>query len=104
MATGKRSQAGNGRLSRVLTTLLLLKTGYLYVPYSSLESVIELNKSNYYLALRETQGTFDKKKENFEPWVVFFLRSLKAQKENLAKKYQTGRTSKTGFLYDDIYL
>jgi hypothetical protein len=37
-------QDGNGRLSRVLTTLLLLKSGYSYVPYSSLESVIEANK------------------------------------------------------------
>src|SRR5450432_4267007 len=48
---------GNGRLSRVLTTLLLLRSGYGYVPYSSLESVIELSKEQYYLALRRTQGT-----------------------------------------------
>src|SRR5581483_347780 len=45
-------QDGNGRLWRLLTTLLLLKTGYSYVPYSSLESVIEDNKEGYYLALR----------------------------------------------------
>src|SRR3972149_6299162 len=50
-------QDGNGRLSRVLTTLLLLQAGYAYVPYSSLESVIEQNKEDYYLALRQTQGT-----------------------------------------------
>ena len=50
-------QDGNGRLSRVLTTLLLLRVGYYYVPYSSLESVIERNKEGYYLALRQTQGT-----------------------------------------------
>jgi Fic family protein len=37
-------QDGNGRLSRVLTTLLLLQAGYAYVPYCSLESVIEANK------------------------------------------------------------
>ena len=52
-------QDGNGRLSRVLTTLLLLKAGYGYVPYSSLESVIEQNKEAYYLALRRTRGTLD---------------------------------------------
>ena len=40
-------QDGNGRLSRVLTTLLLLQAGYAYVPYSSLESVIEANKEAY---------------------------------------------------------
>jgi len=37
-------QDGNGRLSRLLTTLLLLQAGYAYVPYSSLESVIENSK------------------------------------------------------------
>ena len=40
-------QDGNGRLSRVLTTLLLLRSGYDYVPYSSLESIIEQNKDSY---------------------------------------------------------
>ena len=50
-------QDGNGRLSRVLTTLLLLQAGYAYVPYSSLESIIEQNKQGYYLALRQTQDT-----------------------------------------------
>ena len=50
-------QDGNGRLSRVLTTLLLLRAGYEYVPYSSLESVIERSKEAYYLALRNTQST-----------------------------------------------
>jgi Fic family protein len=50
-------QDGNGRLSRVLTTLLLLRAGYAYVPYSSLERVIEQSKDSYYLALRRTQGT-----------------------------------------------
>ena len=48
-------QDGNGRLSRLLTNLLLLKCGYNYVMYSSLESIIEENKSSYYLALRKTQ-------------------------------------------------
>src|SRR6516225_960182 len=54
---------GNGRLSRVLTTLLLLRAGYGYVPYSSMESVIEANKDNYYLALRRTQQTIRKGKQ-----------------------------------------
>lgn len=50
-------QDGNGRLSRILTTLLLLRAGYAYVPYSSLESVIEHSKEVYYRALRQTQET-----------------------------------------------
>ena len=49
-------QDGNGRLSRVLTTLLLLQAGYAYVPYSSLESVIEQNKEAYYLARKFRQA------------------------------------------------
>ena len=49
-------QDGNGRLSRILTTLLLLQAGYAYVPYSSLESVIEQNKEDYYRALRADPG------------------------------------------------
>jgi len=50
-------QDGNGRLSRVLTTLLLLRSGYEYVPYASLESIVEENKDLYYKALRRTQTT-----------------------------------------------
>ena len=81
-------QDGNGRLSRALTTLLLLKAGYAYVPYSSLESVVEQSKEDYYLALRRTQGTLKNEIPNFEPWLRFFLRSLKQQKDHLARKIE----------------
>lgn len=79
---------GNGRLSRVLTTLLLLKAGYAYVPYSSLESVVEQNKGSYYVALRQTQVTIWEKSQNWEPWLLFFLRSLHAQVKRLEKKIE----------------
>ena len=81
-------QDGNGRLSRVLTTLLLLKTGYAYVPYSSLESIIEQNKEGYYLALRQTQGTIRTESPNWQPWVKFFFQSLAAQVKRLEKKVE----------------
>ena len=81
-------QDGNGRLSRVLTSLLLLQAGYAYVPYSSLESVIELNKEAYYLALRQTQGTIRTAQPNWQPWLVFFLRSLAEQVRRLEKKIE----------------
>ncbi len=77
---------GNGRLSRVLTTLLLLRAGYGYVPYSSMESIIERNKDNYYLTLRRTQQTIRKEEQNWEPWLVFFLKTMAKQKDNLAEK------------------
>ena len=77
---------GNGRLSRILTTLLLLRHGYAYVPYSSMETVIEANKENYYLSLKRTQQTIRSDKQNWQPWVIFFLRTMVKQKDNLAFK------------------
>jgi Fic family protein len=81
-------QDGNGRLSRALTTLLLLQAGYAYVPYSSLESVVEQNKDTYYLALRQTQGTIRTEAPNWQPWLVFFLRSLAEQVRRLEIKVE----------------
>ena len=81
-------QDGNGRLSRVLTTLLLLQSGYAYVPYSSLESVIEQSKEAYYLALRQTQGTIRTDSPNWQPWLLFFLRALAEQVKRLNRKIE----------------
>lgn len=79
-------QDGNGRLSRILTTLLLLQNGYAYVPYSSLESLIEFNKESYYLALRKTQSSIRTKMPDWQPWLVFFLRMLHQQTKRLSEK------------------
>ncbi len=84
-------QDGNGRLSRVLTTLLLLQSGYAYVPYSSLESVVEHSKEAYYLALRQTQGTIRSPAPNWQPWLLFFLRSLAEQVRRLSRKVERER-------------
>ena len=81
-------QDGNGRLSRVLTTLLLLQAGYAYVPYSSLESMIENSKEGYYLALRQTQTTVRTDAPNWQPWLLFFMRALQQQKRRLAVKVE----------------
>jgi Fic family protein len=84
-------QDGNGRLSRVLTTLLLLRAGYVYAPYASLERVIEENKDLYYKALRRTQTTLKGEKPDWEPWIGFFLRCLKKQKDSLASRLDRER-------------
>ncbi len=84
-------QDGNGRLSRILTTLLLLRAGYAYVPYSSLESVIEQSKEAYYLSLRRTQGTIRTDAPDWNPWLEFFLRALQRQKQRLEKKMDRER-------------
>jgi len=81
-------QDGNGRLSRILTSLLLLKAGYNYIPYSSMESVIERNKESYYLSLRRTQTTLESESTDWLPWLRFFLTSLKRQKDHLEQKLQ----------------
>jgi Fic family protein len=88
-------QDGNGRLSRVLTTLMLLRAGYGHVPFSSLESIIEASKEGYYRALRRTQTTLASKKPDWEAWLVFFLRSLVKQKDALAKKIAIEDTQAT---------
>lgn len=84
-------QDGNGRLSRILTSLLLLRTGYAYVPYSSVESIIERNKEGYYLALRQTQSTLRKGGVNWHPWLLFFLKTLLQQTRTLSKKIERER-------------
>ena len=84
-------QDGNGRLSRVLTTLLLLRAGYAYVPYSSLESVIEQSKEGYYLALRRTQGIIRTEAPDWTPWLTFFLTALQRQMRRLRGKVERER-------------
>jgi len=79
-------QDGNGRLSRIITTLLLMRAGYLYVPFSSLEHIIEENKDAYYLSLRRAQSTLATDNSQLPEWILFFLRSLKRQTEVLSSK------------------
>ncbi|WEK36916.1 MAG: Fic family protein [Candidatus Pseudobacter hemicellulosilyticus] len=81
-------QHGNGRLSRLLTTLLLLKTGYGYVPFSSLEHVIEQNRDAYHQSLRRTQATIRAINPDWSPWIMYFLKALQQQKDRLAAKLE----------------
>lgn len=84
-------QNGNGRLSRVLTTLLLLRGGYEWVQFSSLERVIEQSKDRYYLALRLTQRTIRTATPDWQPWLEFFLRALQQQAARLRIKVDRER-------------
>lgn len=88
-------QDGNGRLSRVITTLMLLRAGYAYVPYTSLESIIENSKEGYYRALRRTQTTLNTDSPDWEAWLLFFIRSLGKQKDALVAKivFEESRSS-----------
>ena len=82
-------QDGNGRLSRVLTAMLLLQKGYTYIPYASLESFVEASKEGYYSALRKTQKDIWAGKPNYEPWLSYFLTTLIKHKRHLENKFQT---------------
>lgn len=98
-------QDGNGRLSRILTTLLLLRAGYSYVPFSSLESVIEANKDRYYATLRRTQGTLKTDTPIYDAWLNFFLQCLQKQKKNLEAKLasKSSAPSSMSALSEQIY-
>ena len=85
-------QDGNGRLSRILITLMLLRAGYDYVPYASLEHIVEDSKDLYYKALRRTQISLKTASVDWEPWLRFFLRCLKKQKSNLELKIEDKKT------------
>lgn len=84
-------QDGNGRLSRILTTLLLQRAGYSHVPYGSLEGIIEQSKEAYYLALRRSQGTLGTESPDWEPWLVYFLTTLNRQKDRLRQRIDRER-------------
>lgn len=76
---------GNGRLSRALTNLLLLKQGYSYVTYVSLEEIIEDTKTEYYQALRRTQQKHKTANEDITPWVLYMLDALGEQTKKARK-------------------
>lgn len=85
---------GNGRLSRILTNLLLLRSGYSYVPYVSLDEIIEETKTDYYLALRSTQKNHKTENEDITPWVEYLLNSLLEQTGGARKLMESDQPEK----------
>ncbi|MBL8755863.1 MAG: DUF977 family protein [Planctomycetes bacterium] len=84
-------QDGNGRLSRVLTTLLLLRSGYDYVRFASLERVVEHNKDAYHELLRRTQVSWSSDEPQVERWIEFFVQCLVEQKNVLQHRLERER-------------
>lgn len=83
-------QDGNGRLARALTTLLLLRAGYDYAPYASLEKIIEDNKREYYVALRASQVATRTAPATYDVWLEFFLKASSAQQSRLEEVLERG--------------
>lgn len=81
-------QDGNGRLSRLLTTLLLLQNGYDFIQYISFENHIESKKQEYYRVLMDAQQHRYTEKEIIDKWMLFFLSSLEILIQKLDIKYQ----------------
>lgn len=81
-------QDGNGRLSRLLTTLLLMRQAYGFTQYISFEHIIEERKEEYYHALMDGQKDRYQEEENIEKWVVFFVSCLKTLIYRLDEKYK----------------
>lgn len=69
-------QDGNGRLSRLLTTMLLLKNGYEFVQYASLEQEIERYKPKYYEALMLAQRFRGRQEETIQHWLIFLHKAI----------------------------
>ncbi|MDR0711291.1 MAG: Fic family protein, partial [Prevotellaceae bacterium] len=90
-------QDGNGRLSRLLTTLCLLQNEYEFIQYVSFENHVEQRKKAYYAALMSGQRNRNTGKEEISQWLLFFLESLKSLTEKLEQKYSVFR-QKGGYL------
>ena len=90
-------QDGNGRLSRLLTTLLLLQHDYMFIQYVSFENLIEKTRKEYYQALMEGQKNRNKENENISKWVLYFLDKLNILTQRLDAKYDVFK-SKGGYL------
>lgn len=92
-------QDGNGRLSRLLTTLCLLQNNYSFIQYISFENHIEQHKKEYYEALMAGQKNRGTDAELIDNWLVFFLNSLHILTQKLEQKYDVFK-NKGGYLND----
>ena len=96
---------GNGRMSRLLSLLLLYKSGYEVGRFISLEKLIEDNKESYYDALNKSSQGWHEGKHNLIPWWEYFLGILlKAYKdfESRVGIITTARGNKTAMVLDTI--
>jgi len=70
---------GNGRVSRVLTNLILLQQEYVFAKYVAHEKLIEDTKIEYYMALRKATNTWKTDKEDVTSWLFYFLDIIRQQ-------------------------
>ncbi len=97
-------QDGNGRLARLLTTLLLLKNKYDFVQYYSFESIIEELKQDYYNSLMMDQKKRNSKNEKMQHWILFFLNCLKILTKRLDINYKKLKENKLKKINSNFYI
>lgn len=95
-------QDGNGRLSRLISTLLLLKNGYKWIQYVSFEHEIENRKNEYYQVLRSCQA--QRPNDDVTDWILFFLNCLSnIQSQLITKLQKSGLETQLSFKEKSIY-
>ncbi len=96
-------QDGNGRMSRLISTLLLLKSGYRWIQYVSFEHEIENRKNEYYQVLRSCQAK--RPNEDVTIWIHFFLNCLtNIQTQLLTKLQNDGMETQLSHKEKSIYM
>ena len=79
---------GNGRMSRLLTTLLLYISGFYVGRYISLEAKIAKNKDLYYEALRKAQDGWHEEKEDAVPFIKYLLGTILAAYKDCEERFE----------------
>ena len=98
---------GNGRMSRLLTLLLLYRSGYIVGKYVSIEKIIESTKESYYISLRESSDCWHESKNTYLPFVKYNLeiilsayKDFSSRVEHLQNK-QLSKSERIKILFDN---
>lgn len=87
---------GNQKLVRLLITLLMLRAGYDYAPYISIEQILQERSASYFNALSKVNTNIAEGRADFQPWIVFFLDCLYDQKSQLEDRMARAGKKITG--------
>jgi fic family protein len=84
---------GNGRMSRLLTLLLLYRSGYIVGKYISIEKMIESSKETYYEALQASSTGWHEEDNNYIPFIIYMLGIVLASYREFSSRVRMLTTS-----------